>query len=987
MKRIHLDLSLREVLEGRYSFRKIVLYSPMLTLLKDNEGRWNISDPLMHSFSGKGTANYQVEEIRIDSGLFDLNGDARFRMEQISLLLRNLSSDPGTRTEMEGSTAYGGNRVSLTGWVSLNEKPQKILLAISSKDFALKAFRKSIEPYRIDTGKIRMDMEFRGEGDIEKGFHITSMVRVKQPEFALLPKDLKEILFRVDMAFHLHDSSLILNTATLEASGITATLTGELTDLKGDPSYRGEINIERMDLSLLNFLKDLRISGKLMSDNIRVKGTLKAKFPEVSGTLRLREGRLESPHGVMEKIETNLTFSHKKETSASGEATVRLLKAGAYQFDKPVDAKLSIDMEGTPDRMAMKSSVDLSPLQVKIKDRDTLSLGQSAVTVDGTIEGGTLSGKASVRMKQAQYSNHTIPELRSNMRIEYGKEETLLKDLVIETQDWKSSAARIRITAPGKDAGYTLDMKGLDVHLPGKEARLKQCDLNLALRPEGRSISGDIRFSAGEIAFQGILSANVSGVGRFDDRNFSMEISRAQVFGGRLKLLAHGRTSDGPFPVKSSFAAEDADLAAISKAVPKMAKLPYRIEGGLKRAAFDGIAHSQDSLTGHVSLETGKVSLLRANDGRNIVKNGRFRAEMDLAGKDLMFKAEAAAGPVSTRLSGTVKGYLADDRQLEVRTSLSDVKAADLREAFWETFPDSLLYMKLDGSLSSDVSVNYGRDGWKASGKLTLNNLHVEGENGEYRLGPVNGTLPVAYGKIEERGQTLNLPFFEKSQFANLVRHYERGPAAKDLYKVTIGSVAYGFPLLEEIDLWVKQDGPALKIERFSANIFGGKLDGSALIELSEGVRYRGGFLIKGLSLKRLCDSIEPIKGFISGKVDGVAELKGAGAGLAPLIGMADFWTYRTEDEQTIVSKEFLQKVGGPALKTYVGNRRFNKGIVGVYLQKGDLIFKELEISNKNFLGITDLSVKVAPLSNRIGLDHLLWTIVEAAERAKKKGE
>jgi hypothetical protein len=60
---------------------------------------------------------------------------------------------------------------------------------------------------------------------------------------------------------------------------------------------------------------------------------------------------------------------------------------------------------------------------------------------------------------------------------------------------------------------------------------------------------------------------------------------------------------------------------------------------------------------------------------------------------------------------------------------------------------------------------------------------------------------------------------------------------------------------------------------------------------------------------------------------------------------------------------------------------------VGVYLQKGDLIFKELEISNKNFLGITDLSVKVAPLSNRIGLDHLLWTIVEAAERAKKKGE
>jgi hypothetical protein len=139
--------------------------------------------------------------------------------------------------------------------------------------------------------------------------------------------------------------------------------------------------------------------------------------------------------------------------------------------------------------------------------------------------------------------------------------------------------------------------------------------------------------------------------------------------------------------------------------------------------------------------------------------------------------------------------------------------------------------------------------------------------------------------------------------------------------------------------------------------------------------------------LKSLCDSIEPIKGFISGKADGIAELKGSGTEIAPLIGKMDFWTYRTEDEQTMVSKEFLQKVGGSALKTYVGNRRFNKGIVSVYLQKGDLIFKELEISNKNFLGITDLSVKVAPLSNRISLDRLLWTIVEAAGRGKKKGE
>jgi len=34
---------------------------------------------------------------------------------------------------------------------------------------------------------------------------------------------------------------------------------------------------------------------------------------------------------------------------------------------------------------------------------------------------------------------------------------------------------------------------------------------------------------------------------------------------------------------------------------------------------------------------------------------------------------------------------------------------------------------------------------------------------------------------------------------------------------------------------------------------------------------------------------------------------------------------------------------------------------------------------------MTDLSIKVAPLNNRIALDNFLWTITEAAERAKKK--
>jgi len=58
---------------------------------------------------------------------------------------------------------------------------------------------------------------------------------------------------------------------------------------------------------------------------------------------------------------------------------------------------------------------------------------------------------------------------------------------------------------------------------------------------------------------------------------------------------------------------------------------------------------------------------------------------------------------------------------------------------------------------------------------------------------------------------------------------------------------------------------------------------------------------------------------------------------------------------------------------------------MSLYLQRGDLIFKELEITNRNFLGVTDLSVKVVPFNNRIALDKFLWSVTEAAQRPKEK--
>jgi hypothetical protein len=244
--------------------------------------------------------------------------------------------------------------------------------------------------------------------------------------------------------------------------------------------------------------------------------------------------------------------------------------------------------------------------------------------------------------------------------------------------------------------------------------------------------------------------------------------------------------------------------------------------------------------------------------------------------------------------------------------------------------------------------------------------------------------VPIHFSSAGNVRNALSMPSFDPADFEDHKKAYAE---TKQFVgnEIRIGSVRYGFRLLEDISLWVEQNGSALKINRFSAKMFGGKLYGTGFADLSDGFSYRAGIIADGVSLTQLCEEMPPIKGYISGKIDGIAAIKGSGAGLANITGKADFWTYSTEGERTRISREFLEKIGGPQLKAYLGERRFNKGIMGLYIQNGFIIFRELEVSNRNIVGITDLSVKVAPMNNRIAIDHLMWTITEAAQRAKKE--
>jgi hypothetical protein len=309
----------------------------------------------------------------------------------------------------------------------------------------------------------------------------------------------------------------------------------------------------------------------------------------------------------------------------------------------------------------------------------------------------------------------------------------------------------------------------------------------------------------------------------------------------------------------------------------------------------------------------------------------------------------------------------------------------DIRDAFWDMFPDGLLYAGMDGSLSSNLSLDYSEKDVRVNGSIAFKDLAFQGENGEYAVGPINGVLPIAYSRADGKAEIVDMPSFDRSGFSRLSSYYSQGKVRDGYSRIAIGSLQYGFKFIENVELFVQQKGSVLNIGQFSGTIFGGRLNGTATFDLSKDLNYRAGMILEGLSMTKVCEEIEPIKGYISGKVSGTAVLKSSGTGLPHVIGKADFWTFSTNDEKTKISREFLHKMGGPSLKAYLGDRSFDKGEMSLYLQDGFVIFKDLEISHKNIAGMTDLSIKVAPFNNRIAMDHLMWSIIEAAQRAKEK--
>jgi hypothetical protein len=985
VKRVFLDIDCRALTEGELHLRRILLFSPGVTVTKDREGRMNISDKLMRLLSKKGATRYRIDELGLTSGSVTFGNDPLLKIGEIAMTLKNLSSLPGTTTAIEGSTLWvGTNKVRIEGWASLSAEPKKFRISLSTDDLRFSPFREFLSRYRIDADRIQGGIVVNAEGDTVKGVAVSSVLQLKSPA-AFYRKKLLDIKMDADVFYDISSQSAEIRTLIMKfGNAPVVSAKGRVRKIMEGPVYDLTAKVESLDLSSFDVMKGIAVTGVVSSDTLQVRGSGARTLPEVSGSVRLRNGSVRANTLDVRNIAGSMKFSSGRDISADMDVSASVVKVAGRRLPEAADTRLSLSARGQLRNVTLSAGLTAAPFVIETGREGNVAVGDLRVSLGGTLRGKNFSGKSSFQVAKIKYKDHLLRSLKGAVGIGYVRRTLTVESPEIETDIFSIRAGSLSVKPLAPGEGFLLEAKGLDATYPSEKAALKGLAVSGRLHTAG-STSGDFDFTLAGATFRGAAANGISGKASFSDRKFSLDVPHAGIAGGRISIVAGGLTSGGPFPMKAEVIAEHLDIGELATAFIKD-KPGYRVSGDAEKAAFSGTIDSDASLHGKLTIDLRKVSVLDEKTKRRPLKDASIRSEVEFQGDTCSFTADASAGKVGAAFTGTARDLLAEGRSVHLRAHLAETPAAEIRNAFWDIFPDALLYCGMEGSLSSDLRVDYQKEGIVLDGELRLKEFTLTGENDEYSIGPVSGTVPVVYGHAGD-GMPPEMPSFERSDFEKLKKAYAAEFTADGYRSISVGSFRYGFRLLRDITVRVKQEKGGLKIGMFSANIFGGRLSGSAAVDLAGGLRYRAGFVLDGLSLTRLCDDIEPIKGYISGKVDGVGMVRGSGTDFRKLIGKADFWTYRTKEEETKVSREFLQKIGGPSLKAYIGDRRFDKGEMILYLQNGFVIFRELEISHRNFFGMQDLSVKVAPLSNKISLEDLMWSIVEAASRAEKKGE
>ncbi len=418
-------------------------------------------------------------------------------------------------------------------------------------------------------------------------------------------------------------------------------------------------------------------------------------------------------------------------------------------------------------------------------------------------------------------------------------------------------------------------------------------------------------------------------------------------------------------------------------------KVSPHIAAGMANVLFSGTYTQQSGIEGN-SAVTGSNISLKGSSGKTLASGIAAAFDSTIRGKTLTVKKGilSFSGGPSLRIGGTVERFASVDRAGKLSFSMPSTTINSLLDVFANALPRNLQEASCEGSCSLAGFAEVQGSSTRVNGNLSLESASLEIPAQKLTVSGIAGSLPFSLEFPWQGVEPEHAPLsFSRGNYSRILEGLNRKSRSGN--NITIGTIRFGALETGKLSLFCSASRGIMKVSSIELILYDGRLLGSGYLILKGTPEYGADFLLNDVSLKQFCDSFPSIKGYITGRVDGILSLKNSKGGLKELTGFVHLWARSGKGEEMLVSKEFLQKLAGKKLRGFFfrSDRPYDNGEISAYLLHNYLTFEKLDISHTNFLGMKDLSVSVAPVQNRIALDHLLESIRDAAARGKGGGQ
>ncbi|MRR55576.1 MAG: hypothetical protein EG822_13900 [Deltaproteobacteria bacterium] len=571
--------------------------------------------------------------------------------------------------------------------------------------------------------------------------------------------------------------------------------------------------------------------------------------------------------------------------------------------------------------------------------------------------------------------------------------EAIIRNLVLGYGPSRFRANRINARIPKKNesTGQTAlvatisgaELKSGDLAVSGMAARI---DLQYSTVNQKQFLYGKSDLTIASLTFRN--QALASGTIHLAANGSH---AQADVKGLSLGGTLSGRVNAEIFSKarKISFTASllKQQLELLGGLLPK--KFAAHIATGTADAQLNGTYLHKSGVRGTLTVNGHDITL-KNSTGKTLVSGIAASLNSTLDGRRLKVQKailSQAQGP-SLRIEGAVENFASAGRSGTLSLAMPSTPINSLLDAFANALPRNLQEASCEGNGTFAGSIELRGANTRISGNLALESATLEIPSQKISVAGIAGNIPFALefpGKhTEPEHPQLR---YSRANYTRLLKEQSGNPGTGE--RLSISSLRFGAFETGALSLFITAANGLTRFSPIEVKLYDGRLLGSGYLSLNGTPKYGVDILLNDISLKEFCNSFPAIKGYITGRVDGILSLKNEQSGLKELIGYVNLWTRSGRGEEMLVSKEFLQKLAGKKLRGFFfqNDRSYDNGEIIAYLQRNYLTFEKLDISHTNFLGMKDLSVSVAPIQNRIALDHLLASIRDAAARGKGNGQ